>query len=131
MPWAGEQNTRGEGTQEEVCVPEEARCHCWGGREEEARTTIEVSFPAHAQALRGQEASFTGYGWQRPLVWDTGDQASLLWAMGGQAPLVWAKGSRGLSTMWHLLCELQVEGTNHSSHLRNQREVWPATTRGL
>ena len=53
-----------------------------------------------------------------------------MWAMGGWAPLVWAKGKGRLSVAWSLLPALQVVGTNHSSHFRNQREVWPATTGG-
>ena len=31
----------------------------------------------------------------------------------------------------YFLHDLQAVGTNHSSHLRNQRGAWPATTRGL
>ena len=56
------------------------------------------------------------------------------------APLAWAKGSEGLSMTWYLLCDLQVVGTNQSSHLRNQREalgvvnmlhVWPQSPQRL
>ena len=51
---------------------------------------------------------------------------------GGQEPLVWAKDRVGLSVTWCLLCDLQaVAGTDLSSHLIGQREVWPATTGGL
>ena len=46
---------------------------------------------------------------------------SFVWSMGGWTALVWLKGSGGLSTMQHLLCDLQAVGTNHSSHLRNKR----------
>ena len=70
-------------------------------------------------------------GSERPLSQATGDQVLLMWATDGQAPLVWAKGSGGLSMMQCLLCDLQVAGANHSSHLRKQREAWPATTRDL
>ena len=70
-------------------------------------------------------------GGERPLAHATGDQALLVQVTCGQVPLVWAKGSGGLSMMWCLLCDLQVTGTNHSSHPRNEREAWPATTRGL
>ena len=55
----------------------------------------------------------------------------LVQAVGGWSPPVCIKGSGGLSTIWHLLCNLQVAGINHSSHLRNQRGAWPTTTRGL
>ena len=55
----------------------------------------------------------------------------LAWSMGGQARLVWGKGSRRLSATRCLLRDLQTMGTNHSSHLRNQRGAGPATTRGL
>ena len=51
-----------------------------------------------------------------------GDQMPLVRAMGGQAPFVWTKGSRELGATWRLLHNLQVVGTNHSSHFRNQRE---------
>ena len=70
-------------------------------------------------------------GGKRPLAWATGDWALLVRATGGWAPLVWAKGRRGLGTTRYLLRDLQVAGTNHSSHLRNQGEVWTVTTRGL
>ena len=42
---------------------------------------------------------------------------------------MWAKGSGGLSTMWHLLHDLQAVGTNHRSHLRHQRGPWPTASR--
>ena len=70
-------------------------------------------------------------GGKRPITQAKGDWAPLVQAMGSLAPLVWAEGNRELSAMQCLLCDLQVGGTNHSSHLRNQREVWPSTTRGL
>ena len=46
-------------------------------------------------------------------------------------PVLWAKGSGRLSMAWHLLHDLQEVGTNHRCHLRNQKDVWPSTTRGL
>ena len=52
-------------------------------------------------------------------------------ATSGQTPFVWAKGIGGLGTTRHFLHYLQEVGTNHSSHLRNQREAWSATTSGL
>ena len=106
----------------------EARHHCWERQEEEGQTTIGISFPEHMQALIGQAASGTDYRWQRLLAQAMGDQALLVWAMGGRTLLVWAKGSGGLSTMQHLLCDLQAAGTNHSSYLENQRGSWSATT---
>ena len=85
----------------------------------------------HVQALRGQGASGEAKGGKRALAWAAGDLAPLLWGMGGWVPLMWAKGSWGVSVTWCLLCDLQVVGINHSSHLRNWRGAWPATTRGL
>ena len=70
-------------------------------------------------------------GGKRPRAWAKGGQVPLLCAAGGQAPLVWGKGSGGLNVTWHLLCDLQAAGTNHSCHLRSQREAWPITARGL
>ena len=71
-------------------------------------------------------------GGERPLSLTTANRAPPVKATGGQAPLVWAKGRRELSTAWCLFCNLQAAGTNHHSrHLRNQREAWPATIRGL
>ena len=52
-----------------------------------------------------------------------GDWEFLVQATSGQAPLVWAKGIRGLSATLCLLHDLQVAGTDHSSHLRGQIEV--------
>ena len=37
----------------------EARCHCWGGQEEEGRTIIGISFPAHVHTIRRQGTSGT------------------------------------------------------------------------
>ena len=54
-----------------------------------------------------------------------------MWAIGDHTLLVWAKGSGELSVMMCLLSDLLAVGTKHSSHLRNQREIWPATTRGI
>ena len=68
---------------------------------------------------------------ERPLAQCVEDLALLVWAMGDQAPLVWTKDRVGLSITQCLLHDLQVVGTNHSSHLRNQREVRPTTTRDL
>ena len=76
----------------------------------------------YAWALRGWGTSGTGYEWQRPLAQATGDQ-TIVWATGGWAPLTRAIGSGGLSLMWCPLGDLQMAGTNHSNHLRNQREA--------
>ena len=100
----------------------EARHHCWGGQEEEEGTAIVISFPVHSWTVRGRGASVQASGDERPHDRAKQDQVPLEWAMGGWAPLVWAKGCWGLSTMWCLLHDLQMVGTNHSSHLRNQRE---------
>ena len=100
-------------------APIEARHHCWGGQEEEGQTAIGIYFLAHVQTLRGQAASGAGTTYLD------------YWAKGDWAPLVWAKGSRGLSMMQHILHDLQMAGTKHSSHLKNQREVYPASPRGL
>ena len=43
-----------------------ARHHCWGGWEEEGWTAIGISFPVHAQDLRGWRGSDTAYCW-----WDS------------------------------------------------------------
>ena len=99
--------------------------------EGERRGTIGISLPAHTWTLRGWGASGTGYGGQAPLARAPGDQAPLVWST-GWPDTSWAKGSgRCLSTKQHLLRDLQVARTNHSSHLRNQRGACPATTRGL
>ena len=145
-PRAGELNTAGWGAKHKRLgsgMPQlrelrrrsgpagEARCHCWWGQEEEGLTTIGIFFPVHAWILRGWGTSGTGYRWQGSLAQAVGDLAPLIQDSGGQASLVCAKGSGRLSATQHLLCDLQEAGTNHSSHLRQQRWVWPSTTRGL
>ena len=54
VPRPGEQSATAEGNWEEVWACREARCHCWGGQEEEGQTTIGISFFAHAWTFRGQ-----------------------------------------------------------------------------
>ena len=88
MPWQRESRRRSEPVGE-------ARCHCWGGREEEGRTAIGISLCTSSWALRGQDASGTGYGWREATCLTTGDWVLLVPATGGWAPLVWAKGSAG------------------------------------
>ena len=70
-------------------------------------------------------------GGEKPLAQATGDQALLVQATGGQEPLVWPKGSRGLSTTWCLLCDLQAAGTDYGGGLGGQREAWPSITGGM
>ena len=91
----------------------------------------ETPSPCTHGLLEGRVPLEQTMGGKRPLAWATGDWALLVRATGGWAPLVWAKGRRGLGTTRYLLRDLQVAGTNHSSHLRNQGEVWTVTTRGL
>ena len=75
----------------------EARCHCWGGREEEGWTAIGISLHTCmcAQALRGGIPLVQARGGKKPLAQDTGDWVLLVQATGGWAPLMWAKGSGG------------------------------------
>ena len=79
-----------------------------------------MNFPVHTWAFS-----------RVPLAQATGGARPLAQTMGDWAPLMWAKGSWELSEMWCILLDLWVLGTNHSNHLRNQRELWPATTTGL
>ena len=66
------------------------------------------------------------------LIQAMGGKRPLPQAMGDQVPLACPKGSGGLSVMQHLLCDLQVAGTNQSSHLGNWGgRGWPAIIRGL
>ena len=60
-----------------------------------------------------------------------GGEGPLALAMVNQVSLGWATGSGGLSATGHLLCDLQEADTNHSSHLRHQKGLWPATTGDL
>ena len=60
---------------------------------------------------------------KKPLAQAMRDWALLVQATGGQAPLVWTKGSRGLSSMWCLLGDLQAVGMDHGGHLGGQREA--------
>ena len=109
---------------------EEARHHCWRGQEEEGQTAIAISL--HTRRLsEGRVPLAQAMGGKRTIAQATGDQVLPVQATHGQAPLVWGKGSGGLNVMQCLLHDLQAVGTNHSSHLRNQRKAWPATTRGL
>ena len=59
-------------------------------------------------------------GGKRPLAQPTADQATL----------AWAKDSKWLCVTWRHLHDLQMSGTNDSSHFRNQRGAWPTSTRG-
>ena len=55
----------------------EARCHCWGGQEEEEWTTIGISFTAHMQTLRGRDTSGADYRWQEATCSGLRDQVIL------------------------------------------------------
>ena len=61
----------------------------------------------------------------------TGGWGPLVWATGGQASLGELREAGRLRATQCLLCELHVAGTHYSSHLRNQKEAWPAPHRGL
>ena len=86
---------------------------------------------AHADSQR------TGHLW--PRLWVA--RGHLLWLQETRCFLCGPQVARhllcrlmavgGLSTTQSFLCDIQEVGTNHSSHLRNQREAWTATTRGL
>ena len=132
--WAGEPNARGRGMER----------HRQGNREgglglQEKQGAIVGEGEKRRGRLPHNSFSLHTHTWtlwcrlqvERSLAQATGDRVPLVQAMGGWAPLVWAKGSRGLSTTWCLLHDLQVSGTNHRSHLRNHREAWPANSRGL
>ena len=119
-----------EGTREKVWVHRKARHHCWGGREEEERTTIGISLRTLVWALRGQGASGITMGGEKPLAQTTEDWELHEQATGGQSLLAWDKGNRGLSVTWCYLSDLQVAGRDHSGCLGRQREAWPATTGG-
>ena len=84
----------------------EVRCRCWGRQEGEGWSAIGISFPVHMQILRG---------------WGAPGEAPFAWDMSDWVPLVWVMGCRGLSKNKCLLWGLQVVGTNHGSHLREQR----------
>ena len=76
-------------------------------------------------------SSGTGYEWQEASRSFRGDWVLLVQATGAKETLVWAKGIRGIITMWCLLHDLQMAGTDSSGCLRGQRKTWLATTGGL
>ena len=121
---AGEWNTMVVGTRR--CGTGEARCHCGGGGEKEGQACIHV-----LRLSKGRAPLVQATSGEKPLAWAMGDCVLLVQATRGQAPLVWAKGIGELSSTWCLLCDLQAAGTNGGSHLRGQREAWPAPTGGL
>ena len=73
-------------------------------------------------------------GGEKPLAQAMGEWVPLVQAMGGGHLLCGLRQQRwvdrALSTMQHLLHDLQAAGTN-SNHVRNQSGAWPATTRDL
>ena len=91
--WAEEWNTTAEGTQKEVWahrsqVPLLGRVR--GGGADHHRN-LSVSALAH----RGQGASGSPMGGEKPLAQATGDRVLLVQAMGSWETLLWAKGSGG------------------------------------
>ena len=128
MDWGGEYHS--QGNLGGGLGPGEARHH-WEGKRRRGGPPYE-SLSLHMQGLSEDRVSLAqATGGKKPLARATGDWVPLVQAVGGWSPPVCIKGSGGLSTIWHLLCNLQVAGINHSSHLRNQRGAWPTTTRGL
>ena len=124
MPWAGKQNATAKGTQEEVWAFRRSKAPLLGRARGGGADRHRNLFPCARMDFQR-----AGCLWLRLRV--AGGKRPLSGAMCGQAPLVWASGSGGLSVTWHLLCELQVVGTNHSSYLRSRRGASPTTTRGL
>jgi len=123
--WAEEWNTTAEGTQKEVWAHRSQVLllgRVRGGGADHHRN-LSVSALAH----RGQGASGSPMGGEKPLAQATGDRVLLVQAMGSWETLLWAKGSGGggVSTMWCLLCDVQAAGMDHFSCLRGQREEWP------
>ena len=103
----------------------EAKCHSWGGQDEEGWTALRISFPEHSMNLRGLSTMVQATGDRAPFAWAMGNQVPFVRVKSHEAPLAGAKGSQGLSTTRCFLHNLQVVGTHHSSHLRNQREDCP------
>ena len=91
MPWAGEQNTTAEGTQEEVWCQRRSKVkllgRARGGGEDCHRNLLHTSGPSEGRAPLAQAVG-VGEGHLA-----TGDSVPLMQATGGQAPLVWAQGS--------------------------------------
>ena len=85
----------------------------------------------HAQTLSVCGTSGTVYGWQEDTCLGYRRLGAFCGVIGGQEAVVCAKGSWGQIVTLYLLHDLQVVGTNHSSHLKNQREICPATIRDL
>ena len=105
----------------------EAKHHCWGGQEEEGHTSI---------GLPSVDSQRLGHLWFRLWVMRhhllrLGIPGNSCAGYSGWAHLVSDKGRRGLNMMCCLLCDLQVVGTNHSSHHINESGVWHAISRGL
>ena len=130
MLQAGEWNATAEGTWEKVWAHRRSKAPLLGRARGGGGTTTRISL--HTRGLsEGGAPPAQAMGVEKPLAHATGDRALLVWTMGIWAPLVWAKGSRGLSAHGATCVIYRCSGTDQISHLRNQREAWPATTRAL
>ena len=125
--WAGEGKTKAKGIQQEALVCRRSKA---GRAEEEGQTATRI-FLHMFRLSEGSMPLVKAMGNKRRLIQASGDWVLLMWAMSGWTTLVCTKSSRGINLTLCLLCDLQAAERNHSSHLRNQREKVPATTRGL
>ena len=103
----------------------EARCHCWGGQEEEGQATIGMSLPAQAPTLRAQAPPVQASGVKEPLAWAVGDGALLLWAAVGWTPLVGLTAVQGAGR-----CQVQCVGSCVVYRQQGQTTAVISGTRG-
>ena len=109
MPQAGEQRAIAKRTQEEVWVHRRSKAPLFGrARGGEVDNHRNIFLCTHV------DSQSTGLWAVRPLL-------LRLWV---------AEPPVGLSMKGCHLCDLQMVGANQHSHLRHQRWLWPATTRG-
>ena len=123
--WAGEWNAMAEGTWEKVQAHRRSKVPLLGWVRGEGEDHHRNLFPCVCS--NSQRA---GNLWHRLHV--ARATCSIYGRLGTlrglRAVCVWGGA---LSATQCILHDLQAVETNHSSHFRNQREAWPATTRSL
>ena len=94
---AGEWNTQAREPGRRFGPAKEARCHCWGGLEEEGQTAIGISL--HRLRLsEGGAPLAQAAGGEKPIGRALGDWAHLVWGMGDQAPVSGLRAVEGTNS---------------------------------